>query len=81
MNLRHHCIRLCGLEPESTRPVRLFFYEQWGAQGFPVGKPVRTQDITVTADQCHTGEYWSNFMLSNFVGRTMNTGRCMLQFL
>ncbi len=80
MNIRHHCITLHDLTPESIRPVRLFYYEKWDAMGFPIGQPSRTEEMTVTADQCHTGSYWSNFMLSNFIGRT-RPGRCMCQFV
>lgn len=81
VNLRHHCISLHDLTPESKRQVKLYYFEKWSTQGFPIGKANRIETISVTADQCHTGEYWSNFMLANFVGRTdPSKEKCMCEF-
>lgn len=80
VNLRHHCIRLSGLEPESTRDCERLEFAAWDAMGFPVGKPIKRERFSVTADECHTGEYWSNFMLSNYAGRKF-PGRACVQFI
>lgn len=80
-DIRHHCIRLCGLEPTSTRTAILRFFDCWEPEpvGTPIGAPSRIERITVTADQCHTGEFWSLLMLSYHVSH-LGLGRCMVGF-